>query len=109
MSCRKSGHFSGVPFCPVPDISDVDFSFKDYNKKEVPIGTNILDVLTMFGAASSKREAREFTANGAVSINGNKITDINYLITESDFLNNTHIIIKRGKKNYYLGVKGDVL
>ena len=35
---------------------------------------------------------------------GNKINDLEYVISEKDFLDNTYIIIKRGKKNYYIGV-----
>ena len=56
-------------------------------------------------AASSKREAREFVQNGAVSVNGVKVTDLEYEISKKDFLCDSYIIIKRGKKNYYIGVK----
>ena len=38
-------------------------------------------------------------------INGEKITDLEYQITDKDYLDNTYIIIKRGKKNYYVGKK----
>ena len=54
---------------------------------------------------SSKREAREFTTNGAISINGEKITDLNTVIDDSLFIENTYIVIKKGKKNYYIGKK----
>ena len=57
------------------------------------------------GAASSKREAREFISSGAVSINGEKITDNTITISDDMFIDNTYIIIKRGKKNYYIGRK----
>ena len=40
-----------------------------------------------------------------ISINGEKITDLEYTISDNDFLDNTYIIIRRGKKNYYIGVK----
>jgi tyrosyl-tRNA synthetase len=56
------------------------------------------------GAASSKREAREFVLGNAVSINGEKVTDLEYAISEKDFLDGTYIIVRRGKKNYYIGV-----
>ena len=65
--------------------------------------TNLIDLIIEVKAASSKREAREFITNGAVKINGNKITDLDYNITDKDFIDNTYIIIKRGKKNYYVG------
>ena len=65
----------------------------------------IADLLVNIGAASSKREAREFIANGAISINGEKITDANQVIDENIFIEGTYIIVKRGKKNSYIGKK----
>ena len=88
---------------------EIEELFKDYEKKTVNINTNILDLLINIGAASSKREAREFINGNAVSINGEKITDLDYIVTDKDFLDNIYIIIRRGKKNYYIGIKGDVL
>lgn len=63
---------------------------------------NLLDLLIEVKAASSKREAREFVNNGAVKINGNKITDLDYVVSDNDFIGD-YIIVKRGKKNYYVG------
>ena len=80
--------------------------FKDYEKKEVNVGINILDLLINMGAASSKREAREFVSGNAISINGEKVTDIEYMINDKDFIDNEYIIIRRGKKNYYIGRRG---
>lgn len=80
--------------------------FKDYDKKEVTVGVNILDLLINMGAANSKREAREFVLGNAISINGEKVTDLEYMISEKDFLDDEYIIIRRGKKNYYIGRRG---
>ena len=63
----------------------------------------LVDLIIELKAASSKREAREFINNGAIKINGNKVTDLEYTITDKDFIDNTYIIVKRGKKNYYVG------
>ena len=82
---------------------EIEELFKNYDKKDVNVGTNILDLLIEIGAASSKREAREFTSGNAVSINGEKVTDLEYNISDKDFIDNTYIIIRRGKKNYYIG------
>ena len=75
--------------------------------KAVTVNTNILDLLISIGAATSKREAREFVTGNAISINGNKINDVNLNITDNDFIDNAYIIVKRGKKNYYLGEKNN--
>lgn len=88
--------------------TEIEELFKDYEKKEVSVNTNILDLLINIGAASSKREAREFVTGNAVSINGDKVTDLEYVITDRDFLDDTYIIVRRGKKNYYIGIKGEV-
>lgn len=65
--------------------------------------TNLVDLLLEVGSAKSKREAREFITGNAVKLNGVKNTDIEYNLTDNDFIDNTYIIIKRGKKNYYVG------
>lgn len=82
------------------DISDL-FDPQDIKKVESDI--SLADMLVVLGAASSKREAKEFTQNGAISINGEKITDLSTVISNNMFIDNTYIIIKRGKKNYYVG------
>jgi tyrosyl-tRNA synthetase len=63
----------------------------------VAVGTSVLDALVTSGLASSKREARQFVADGAVVLNGEKISEDRPL-TDTDF---THgiAILKRGKKN----------
>ena len=85
---------------------EIEELFKDYEKIPVDKGINILDLLINMKAASSKREAREFVAGNAVSINGEKVTDLEYTISDKDFLDKTYIILRRGKKNYYIGKRG---
>ena len=64
---------------------------------------NLLDLLVEVGAAKSKREAREFISGNAIKINGNKVTDLDYIVSDKDFIDGNYLIIKRGKKNYYVG------
>ena len=84
---------------------DIEELFGGENIKQVEAGQNILDIVVALGAASSKREAREFINNGAISVNGEKVTDINLIIDDTVFIENTYIIVKRGKKNNYIGKK----
>lgn len=58
----------------------------------------IINIMTNNGIASSKREAREFLSNNAITIDGEIITDENHLV---DNTRKNHII-RRGKKKYYL-------
>ena len=84
------------------DITDL---FDEQDMKNVESNVNIVDMVVNVGAASSKREAREFVSSGAVSVNGEKVNDISLVVTDDMFIDNTYIIIKRGKKNYYVGRK----
>lgn len=85
--------------------SDIEELFGGENIIEVESNQNIADLVVTLGAASSKREAREFITNGAISVNGEKITDINTIIEDDMFIENTYIVVKRGKKNNYIGRK----
>ena len=82
---------------------EIEEIFNGYKKIDVSVDTNVLDLLIEMGIASSKREAREFVSGNAVSINGEKNNNLEYIISENDFLFGEYIIIKRGKKNYYIG------
>jgi len=62
----------------------------------------LIDVLVEVKAASSKREAREFIKNGSVLINGEKQTDLEYVLGKKDAIDEKLIVIRRGKKNYYM-------
>lgn len=60
---------------------------------------NIVDLLVEAGISSSKRQAREDVTNGAISVNGEKVTDLEYSIDAKDRLEDAFSIIRRGKKN----------
>ncbi len=68
-------------------------------KEELPL----VDVLVNNGMASSKREAREFIKNNAVSINGEVINDETKVITKDMALEGKILIFRRGKKKYFIG------
>ena len=82
---------------------EVITSLKGVPSVDVKLGLNIIDMLVDSKIVSSKREAREFVSAGAISINNKKITDLDYLVSENDTIEGKVLIIKRGKKNYYLG------
>lgn len=63
---------------------------------------NIVEALVSGEVIKSKRQAREDVSNGAIRINGEKITDIEATITAHPNTNGKHIIVKKGKKNYFL-------
>ena len=71
---------------------------------EVDSDINIVDLLVEGKVASSKREAREFVTNGSITINEQKFTNVNQVITKKDSLFDKFLVIRRGKKKYYLGI-----
>ena len=87
------------------DLSNEELgeAFKGNEVKEVELNKNILDVLVEMNIATSKRQAREFISGNSIEIKGEKVKDLDKTITEQDLINNTFLIIKRGKKNYYIG------
>ena len=71
-------------------------------KIEVNESMKLEDLLIFIKAASSKREAREFIKNNAVSVNGEKVNDALKEFNKNDALFGKYLVVKRGKKNYYL-------
>lgn len=81
---------------------EIEMIFKGvptFNIKEC----TLLDLLVDEKIASSKREAREFINGGAISINGEAIKDEEFLINKGQLIDEKYLIIRRGKKKYYLG------
>ena len=65
-------------------------------------GYLLVDLLVEMGIRKSKREAREFITNGSISINGKKITDLEFMVTKEVAIEDKYIIIRRGKKKYFI-------
>ena len=89
------------------NVKDIDTNliekvFKDVPNSDMKSDKNIVDLLVDTNICSSKREAREFITTGAISINGDRITDLDAIITKDNSIDNKYIIVRRGKKKYYL-------
>ncbi|EFR31615.1 tyrosine--tRNA ligase [Eremococcus coleocola] len=77
--------------------------FKNMPQFTAPQTDNTLAIwLTDIGLVDSRRQAREFVSNGAISLNGQKITDVDYPISSDLAIGGKYLIVRRGKKNYYL-------
>ena len=61
---------------------------------------SIIDALVLTGIAPSKGQARTLISQGGVTLNDQKIDDINFRLSDSDF-ENGYVIIKKGKKIYH--------
>ena len=63
---------------------------------------NIVDLLVVAGVVNSKRQAREDVQNGAIYLNGDRIQDLDYALSDTDKLENELTVIRRGKKKYFV-------
>ena len=61
---------------------------------------SILDAIIQTGIAPSKGQARTLVTQGGISLNDEKISDVNYQLSEKDF-SQGYAILKKGKKVFY--------
>ena len=83
--------------------SEIEQGFKDvpsFNATEAD--ANLVDLLVTAKISPSKRQAREDITNGAVTVNGERITDTSYVLQDTDRIEGQFTIIRRGKKKYSL-------
>ena len=80
---------------------EIAMGFNDLPCKEGHNST-LVDGLIEVGLASSKREAREFIRNGAVTLNGDKVTDEAFVLSSDAAIEGKFIVLRRGKKKYAL-------
>lgn len=82
--------FEGVPMANVP-------------REKVNGTMGLMDLLVgECGFFSSNSELRKLIQGRGVSLNGAKVTDFQYVPTDSDVLNGKYMLVQRGKKNFYL-------
>ena len=90
------------------DISSLTADEIEEGFKEMPTFTadketkNIVEWLVDLGIEPSKRQAREDITKGAISLNGEKISDLEFNVTADLAIGGKFIIIRKGKKNYSL-------
>ena len=83
---------------------DVEVAFSGLEPFKMNEDSLLIDVLVNNGVCSSKREAREFMGNGSITVNGDKITDLEFMVTKDVCIDSKYIVIRRGKKKYHLGI-----
>lgn len=78
--------------------NEIEIAFQGVPTIEITKETKLIDLLAEGSIASSKREAREFLSNNAISLDGDIVNDENLIIN----LEKKYYTIRRGKKKYYL-------
>lgn len=85
-------------------LDEIKDGFKDVPSFDITENMTLIDLLVNNNIASSKREAREFISAGSISINGEKETEETKTIDSSYAIGGEVVVIRRGKKKYYLGI-----
>ena len=96
--CLFSGNIASL------SAKDIKTGLKEVPTFKLEGTTTLLDILVDNKICSSKREARELISGNSISVNGSKITDTDYEISKSIAIDNEIVVIRRGKKKYYIGV-----
>ncbi len=71
---------------------------QDAPRTTVKLNDSILDVLVVSGLAASKREARQFIEDGAITLNGAKVSSTERVMMHEDFQDAPIALLKRGKR-----------
>jgi tyrosyl-tRNA synthetase len=74
----------------------------DYARSGVDAGADIVSFLADTAIFPSKGEARKMVLSGGVSINKNKVDNIDAKIESAQLLNNRYLLVQKGKKQYFL-------
>ena len=73
----------------------------EISRDSLPVG--ILDLLAVgTGVFASKGEARKMIQQNGFSLNKDRLTDIDYQVTEADLIDGKYILAQKGKKDYYI-------
>lgn len=87
----------------VEDLEQMEGIIKiDVPKSQLNEGIDLVSFLANTRILPSKGEARKMVQNGGISINRNKIDQLNFSVDNSLLLHGHYLLIQKGKKNYYL-------
>ena len=81
---------------------ELELVFKNMPHVNAQNGLNIVDFLVNTGICSSKREAREFVISSSITINEEKINDVNTIVDHSLSINDDTLVVRKGKKKYFI-------
>ncbi|MCD2421514.1 tyrosine--tRNA ligase [Niabella pedocola] len=72
------------------------------SKTNLEQGIDVVSLLAETKVAPSKGEARKLIQGGGISLNREKVTDAQLIVTNAHLLHDRYILLQKGKKNYYL-------
>ena len=101
---------SDVLFEPGVDLGSVSVSALEFVSGEIPstkrskLESGIIDLLVETQLSRSRKEAKRSVSEGGVYLNGDRVTDADYLPAARDLLHGKYLLLRRGKKLWHLVV-----
>jgi len=87
----------------IEDLEGMEGVLKfDYGAAKLDAGIDVVTFLAETGIFPSKGEARKMVQNGGISINRNKIEDLQFSVNSNSLLHGQYVLVQKGKRNYYL-------
>ncbi|MCK4552165.1 MAG: tyrosine--tRNA ligase, partial [Tenericutes bacterium] len=83
-------------------VDEIEMGFKGLQTYDTNDEIMLIDALLNTQLVKSKREAREMIKNNAVSVNGDKVTDFDFVINKNDAFGFKYSVLRKGKKRYAL-------
>ncbi|WP_159721358.1 tyrosine--tRNA ligase [Enterococcus sp. CSURQ0835] len=86
------------------NAAEIQQGFKNVPSYQVSASDelNLVEILLTAGIEKSKRQAREDITNGAIYVNGDRVQDAAYVLSDTDKLAERYIVLRRGKKKYFV-------
>lgn len=81
---------------------EIEDAFRDDTTFTITEDKNVVDLLAEVGLCQSKSEARKLVQGGGISVNGEKITDFQFVVKKENAIDGMYSFIKKGKKNHAL-------
>lgn len=81
---------------------EIKDALNGFDKTNITDNITLVDALVESNIASSKREAREWINAGSIQVNGNKVQDVEFIVSKANAIVDNETLIKRGKRNYYV-------
>lgn len=104
---KQAEHITAALFSGnVADLTTTEIEQGFKNMPSVEVSSEPLNIVQWLVDATkiekSRRQAREDITNGAIRINGERIEDVDYEINPAKKFDGKFVIVRRGKKKYFL-------
>lgn len=83
-------------------VSQIQELYKNSMAYDLSGDMNIVDLLVDAKFLPSKREARQMITNNAISVNGERVNDVDFIVSKERAIENQITVIKRGKRHYHV-------